>query len=198
MRKFLLRIMPHQDKQLSTSLQKLIFAAVILLTSLFAAGAPTPPPAPPAAPTQNEGIERAEKLCQSMGFPNEVLKCVRAVKGARYFEPAAVDVCADRAFSSEKQVCLESIRDQQYTATGIETCKSLAFSSKIVDCLKEAGKPALIADENKDAKTLESEMRVREEIRRAVRQLEAGNSRRARLILKDLLGETSGGERDVN
>lgn len=166
------------------SLLKILSGLLLLCLSIYASALQTP-----KAPSADDGIEQAEKLCRSMGFPNEVLKCVKLVSAAKYFDAKAVDVCAKRSFPSEKQVCLETIQNLEYSATSIETCLSLSFSSKILGCLKEAGRPAAVLSALKQETRSTTSDQIEEEIRRAVRQLEAGNPRRARNILRGVLGE---------
>lgn len=137
------------------------------------------------ATASSDGIEAAAKLCQDMGFSNEVTKCNQLVTSATHFDVAAVEVCKSFSFSNKKMPCLETIKNKTFVPTLLNSCKGMSFDDKILSCLAVSGK----AHEQEVPEKEEGSPSQRK-IRRALRQLDKGNYGKVRELLKELLQDS--------
>jgi len=139
----------------------------------------------PHAHASNAGVETAAKMCQGIGFSDDVTKCNQLVSSASYFDVSAVNICSGFSFANRKLPCLEKIKNKTFSPALVASCKSLTFDDKILDCLGVSGK--LVQDSGGDD---DEGTPSRRRVKQALRQLDKGNYGKVRELLKEMLSDT--------
>ena len=148
------------------------FVAAVLATVTFSF----------AAFAADDGFDAAEKVCAGMFVPSDTRACLLAVKDAKYFDVNAVGICKKIFIAGDQIKCLTTIKNQTYRATSLDICGKMFLPTDIVGCLKENGTP----HQNQADVDVES---VRTSVKRALRNVRAGEYRRAEAELEALLEE---------
>lgn len=150
----------------------------------------------------NDGISAAERLCEGLAFPSEIMQCNQFVSQAAYFDRDAVSVCKELPFAQKQLSCLRAIEGRTYSESNLNSCKRLGLGDQIRDCLKRSGRPRVVSitpERTTIVQTTHSNglvtigessgSAIRREILKALNKLEKSKTDAARRILTSLLTE---------
>lgn len=115
-------------------------------------------------------------------FSHEEDKCFKEMKGVKFIQNSAVEVCSTLSFDNEKTNCLKALINKKYTPTEVEFCGDKSFDNQVVSCLKEQGQAYY--GEISDSEKLSQ---ARLAARKLKRQLTSGQILRALATLDELL-----------
>lgn len=87
------------------------------------------------------GLDEAADLCGKISLADTQRECFSITRAAKYFSPAAVDICGHRTYDSDKVTCLRSIANQTITDPEAKICGKMVHDSDRMKCLKASGRP---------------------------------------------------------
>lgn len=127
----------------------------------------------------------------------QALRCQNVVQSAYYFDENAVSVCSDLITdtftSTQKKAieCLEAIKNKSYDSFSVQLCSQIAnqdsFTStktRAVECLANSGTDTIVTP---DPVCSIDSYSVRRDLRKAMSNLDRGNTREVRRILSRLI-----------
>ena len=132
---------------------------------------------------ESEGHRQAEAICKYIGGADSIIRCNRAVNEAKTLQPEAVQICKYIGGADKIIECLQAIKNKNFSESAVSTCKYIGGAEKIIECLKASGtetKPAKADDDDKKTSS-------RDLIKKAIKQMDAGNYGKAKETLQKAL-----------
>lgn len=78
-------------------------------------------------------------ICKPMSFSSERTSCANIIRKYSFFQPEALQMCAEVNFNSDKMRCLDGIGNKSYMNFEISECKNETFESQKINCLMNSG-----------------------------------------------------------
>mgnify|MGYP005861706783 CR=1 FL=1 len=141
----------------------------------------------------------SEQVCGGFFASQSTLECMRIVNGARYLDERAVGVCKGLFSSDDTLKCLRAIRNRRYAQSDLNVCRGFYGAKDLIECLETGGAEA---KKKKGFSVVHVEVPVpaphasaplsvdRQKVVAALKQIEAGNLKRAKRLLREFLEET--------
>jgi hypothetical protein len=83
------------------------------------------------------GRTAAIKLCEGLPYPVDTDACLKSVRETSYFDPTAVDICANVSrFAGVKTACLRTIADHEFYPKDLEHCRDSTDPYQVISRLK--------------------------------------------------------------
>jgi hypothetical protein len=142
----------------------------------------------------------SEQVCGGFFASQTTLECMRIVHGARYLDERAVGICKGLFSSDDTLQCLRSIRNRRYAQADLNVCRGFYGTKELIECLETGGAKA---KKKKGFSVVHVEVPVpspapastlgsgdRRKVVAALKQIEAGNLKSAKRLLREYLEAT--------
>jgi hypothetical protein len=131
----------------------------------------------------SEGHAAAESVCKYIGGADTIIRCNRVISSAKVLQKDAVEICKYIGGADSVIECLQAVSNRTYSATALSSCKYIGGAQKVTECLGASGTLEKVAHSHDD----EAGSSPRDLIRKALRQMDAGNYGKARETLQKAL-----------
>lgn len=140
----------------------------------------------------------ADQICGGFFASTTTLECMRIVNGARMMDDKAVSVCKGLFSSDDTLKCLRAVKNRSYTQANINLCRGFFGTKELIECLETGGDKV---KKKKGFSVVQVEVPVpappvtfgsdeRRKVVAALKQIEAGNLRAAKRLLREYLEAT--------
>lgn len=157
-------------------MKKCLLALTVIFASLPLNAIPKPP-----------NVENAEAYCGKLSFNNSKHDCLAVTKDAKFFSSEAIAVCEGVDFDNNKVPCIKAIKDKTFSTSVLKICADESFDNKIVDCLSKNGRPYEAESRERPEQPEEKPASLRKRLEKALVELEMGNEKKAKKIIKEIL-----------
>lgn len=142
----------------------------------------------------------ADHVCGGFFASQSTLECMRIVNGARYLDEKAVNVCKGLFSADDTLKCLRAVKNRRYTQANLNLCRGFFGTKELIECLETGGEKE---KKKKGFSVVQVEVPVpmpsaslsigndeRRKVVAALRQIEAGNLKAAKRLLREYLEAT--------
>ncbi len=148
--------------------------------------------------TTYSGSMTAEQVCGGFFAQQSTLECMRIVNSSRFLDDKAVAVCKGLFSSDDTMKCLRAVKNRSYTQSNINLCRGFFGTKELIECLETGGDKAkrkkgfsvVQVEVPVPAPSVPSDMSDRRKVVSALKQIEAGNLKTAKRLLREYLEAT--------
>ena len=126
-------------------------------------------------------------ICKPLNFETDRQNCLNKIRNFQYFDDRALKYCSERTFDSNKLECTVKIAQRMYEDFEFNHCMSLTFESQQMECLKTSG---TVLRQNPNPNCIDK-FTTMNSIQMAINMLRMGNPQGADITLNNLLARLS-------